>query len=88
MLKLRKKTPMTFKQFSKWCNARAADGYWDSRVSIGCLQICSDVYNQKWWRREKYFRENYYVEGIYEGTVCEINDIINYDRKVKKGEFE
>ena len=28
------------------------------------------------------------VEGIYEGTVCAINDIINYDRKVKKGEFE
>ena len=28
------------------------------------------------------------VDGIYKGTVCAINDIINYDRKVKKGEFE
>ena len=87
MVKL-KKPVMTFKQFSKWCSARAADGYWDFGIAGCCLQIVLDVENQKWWRREKYFRENYDVEGIYKGTVCEINNIINYDRKVKKGEFE
>lgn len=88
MLKLKKKKPMTFNQFLKWCRARAADGYWNWIVAICCTQICCDVHSQKWWRREKYFRENYDVEGIYKDTVCEINDIINYDRKVKKGEFE
>ena len=87
MLKL-KKPVMTFNQFSKWCNARAADGYWDFEVAVCCWQIVLDVEYQKWWRREKYFRENYDVEDIYKGTVCAINDIINYDRKVKKGEFE
>ena len=87
MLKL-KKPVMTFTQFSKWCSARAADGYWDFSIALACSHICCDVCNQKWWRREKYFRENYDVEGIYKGTVCAINDIINYDRKVKKGEFE
>ena len=87
MLKL-KKPVMTFNQFSKWCSARAADGYWDFGVAGCCLQIVLDVENQKWWRREKYFREHYDVDGIYKGTVCAINDIINYNRKVKKGEFE
>ena len=87
MLKL-KKPIMTCNQFSKWCSARAADGYWDFVVAGCCLQIVLDVENQKWWRREKYFRKHYDVEGIYKGTVCEINNIINYGRKVKKGEFE
>ena len=87
MLKL-KRPVMTFNQFAKWCSARAADGYWDFSISLACSHICCDVCNQKWWRREKYFRENYDVDGIYNGTVCAINDIINYNRKVKKGEFE
>ena len=87
MLKL-KRSVMSFKQFSKWCNARTADGYWDFVVAGCCLQIVLDVENQKWWRREKYFREKYDVDDIYKGFVCKINNIINYDRKVKKGEFE
>lgn len=79
---------MTFNQFSKWCSARSADGYWDFGVALYCTGVCDDVYKQKWWRREKYFREHYDIEGIYKGTVCRINNIINYDREVKKGEFE
>ena len=87
MLKL-KRPVMTFNQFAKWCSARAADGYWDFGVAVGCWQIVLDVENQRWWRKEKYFRENYDADGIYKGTVCKINDMINYNRKVKKGEFE
>ena len=44
---------MSFKQFSAWCNARAADGQWGMDTAIRCSTICSELHKVFFLWREK-----------------------------------
>ena len=50
---------MTYKEFCSWCNQRACDGYWGMSVAIACIDIMNVVKKQRFWRREKFWKENY-----------------------------
>ena len=50
---------LSFKEFSDWCNRRAADGKWGMANAIECSQLCSDMYNVFFLKREKVWKEKY-----------------------------
>lgn len=60
---------MKFKEFEKWCNNRAADGCWGYGTAVVCIRVLEEVHQQLFWRREKFWKENYekcVVEQIVE----------------------
>lgn len=48
-----KEKPMTFKEFSAWCNERATDGCWGLNTAKICIKIIDKVQKERFWRREK-----------------------------------
>ena len=50
---------MTFRKFVEWCNHRAADGCWGMTTAITCISIMNEIYKEKFWRREKVWKEKY-----------------------------
>lgn len=50
---------ISFKQFSAWCNERAADGKWGMDNAIECSRLCSDMYKVFFLKREKVWKEKY-----------------------------
>lgn len=62
---------MTYKEFKKWCNERAADGRWPLHYALYCLDVYDSIYNTHFWKREKIWREK------YEHTISFIIDDIN-----------
>lgn len=60
---------MKFKEFKKWCNNRAADGYWSFNIAMVCIRIVEEVLQQAFYKREKFWKEKYekdVVEQIVE----------------------
>ena len=53
---------MKYKEFEQWCNERACDGRWSMQTAIACIEIMKEVNKQPFWKREKYWRENFSVE--------------------------
>ena len=60
---------MTFKEFSNWCNDRACDGCWGMNGAIQCMEIGSLISKQRFWNREKMWREYCAETGIIEKLV-------------------
>lgn len=50
---------MTFKQFVSWCNQRASDGCWSMITAMACIDLIEKIRNIRFYKREKYWRENY-----------------------------
>ena len=50
---------MKFKEFVQWCNERACDGCWGISEIVVCTNIMRDVREQPFWKREKYWKEQY-----------------------------
>lgn len=57
---------MKFKEFSKWCNERACDGYWGIKEAMICSHICQKIYKLPFWNRERTWKneENFIVDNI------------------------
>lgn len=64
---------MKFKDFIKWCNDRASDGCWSFMTTTYCINIIEEVRKEKWWRREKYWKEKY-EHDILKDIVIPINE--------------
>ena len=73
---------MKFKEFSAWCNSRASDGCWGITEAIICSRICRIIYNKKFWKREKFWKE-YYEKNIVSQIVEPINKKIRELENVK-----
>lgn len=69
---------MKYKEFVAWCNARACDGCWSSQTAMFCISIMSDVRSQRFWRREKRWRE---LEARYSIIVNVVKPI---DKKIRE----
>lgn len=68
---------MTFKEFESWCNQRACDGCWGGLDSMVCIDIIQTV-NEKWfWKREKFWQEEY-ADDVMEQIVNPI------EKKIKE----
>ena len=50
---------MKFREFVLWCNQRAADGCWGMLEAMVCVDIIETVRKERFWRREKFWKENY-----------------------------
>lgn len=50
---------MTFKEFEAWCNQRACDGCWGMLDAMVCIDIIGKVRKQRFWKREKFWQEEY-----------------------------
>jgi hypothetical protein len=72
---------ISFKQFSDWCNKRAADGKWGMTNAIECSQLCSDMYKVFFLKREKVWKEKY--EPHMRELVNEIERKIELDKMGK-----
>lgn len=66
---------MKFKEFSKWCNERACDGCWGMAEAITCMDAGRKVYEQPFWKRERYWHDNY-EEFIVNQIVKPTNELI------------
>jgi hypothetical protein len=74
---------MTFKQFSAWCNERAADGQWGMDTAIRCSTVCSELYKIFFLWREKTWKAK------YEAEMLEIvNDIEHKIELAKEGKLK
>ena len=63
---------MKFREFVRWCNERACDGYWGSYDAISCIVIMQEVREIPFWKREKYWKK-YYESDIVNDIVHPIN---------------
>lgn len=50
---------MKFREFVSWCNQRAADGCWGMLEAMVCIDIMEKVKQERFWRREKFWKEKY-----------------------------
>lgn len=50
---------MTFKEYIAWINQRACDGCWGMATAMTCVSIHQEVKKQRFWKREKYWKEKY-----------------------------
>lgn len=50
---------MKFKEFVNWCNKKACDGCWGMLEAIACINLINEVMKIQFWKREKFWKENY-----------------------------
>ncbi len=72
---------ISFKEFSDWCNRRAADGKWGMSNAIECSQLCADMYKVFFLKREKVWKKKY--EPHMRELVNEIERKIELDSQGK-----
>ena len=73
---------MTYKQFSKWCNDRAADGCWGFKEASLCCYVITEIQKLPFWKTEKAWRGE--EEFIVNKIVKPINDMIQaYEESLK-----
>jgi hypothetical protein len=78
---------ITFKEFSSWCNERAADGKWSMNTAIACSTMCTEMYKVWWFKREKVWKEKYEKDAL--SIFNEINRKIELEKEGKlKEELE
>ena len=68
---------MTFKNFSDWCNQRAADCCWDMTSALACTEILNKVRQKPFWKREKVWKQ------LYKKSVVD-NIVIPIENKIKE----
>ena len=61
---------MKFKEFVNWCNERACDGCWGMSEAITCIGIMNEVKEKPFWKREKYWKENYEHDVFKDNIYC------------------
>ena len=57
---------MKFKEFVSLCNDRAADGCWGMVEAMVCISIINEILKEKFWRREKLWKEKYEADVLNE----------------------
>jgi hypothetical protein len=55
---------MKYKEFQSWCNDRAADGCWDYKGTVYCIELLSILNSFPFWKREKIWKTEYEAEVV------------------------
>lgn len=76
---------MKFKEFAVWCNERACDGCWGMIEAMACIDLIKTVREKPFWKREKFWREEY-EQRVLNEIVNPINRMI--DERMKKYETD
>ena len=64
---------MSYAEFKKWCNQRAADGCWGTRAAITCIEIISHMQTTPFFKRKKRWAEINLNNQVYKDIVAPIN---------------
>ena len=48
---------MTWKQFQKWCNERACDGYWGYQEAMLCIDVMKMIRQLPFWKRARVWNQ-------------------------------
>lgn len=48
---------MTYKEFKKFCNDRACDGYWCAEDAVLCIQTLQVMKRTPIWKRKEVWKE-------------------------------
>lgn len=67
---------MKYKEFAKWCNQRACDGFWGSKEAMVCITVGSEIQKQPFWRRERMW------QGMNEIFAIEKDIVIPTNQKI------
>lgn len=67
---------MKFKEFAKWCNDRACDGFWGMGDAIFCADIVKQVNDCRFWVKERKWQKLNSCYSIEESIVIPINNKI------------
>lgn len=59
---------MTFKEFTNWCNDRAADGRWGFATAVICLEVQRSVRAVPFWRRKRAW-EAFVADGLVDKII-------------------
>lgn len=65
---------MTYREFKKWCNERACDGYWGLREAIICGQIISKINDTPFLKRKKVWLDM--EQDVLDNIVTPTNNLI------------
>lgn len=75
---------MTYKEFGKWCNARAADGCWSFQIAILCCEEYSKVTRLPFFKKRKQLKEN--IPQSYQEIVDFVNEHYGLVEAIESGE--
>lgn len=50
---------MKFKEFVKWYEYNSNSSYWNDAMNSYCENIINELYNIKWWQRERVWKKDY-----------------------------
>lgn len=64
---------MSYAEFLKWCNQRAADGCWGMEVAITCIAIIHHMQTTPFFKRKKRWTEVNLNNQVYKDIVAPIN---------------
>lgn len=73
---------MTYRQFSKWCNDRAADGCWGFKEASLCCYVITEIQKLPFWKREKAWRGE--EEFLVNNVINPINEMIEKVNKANE----
>jgi hypothetical protein len=65
---------MTYREFKKWCNERACDGYWGLREAIICGQIIGKINDTPFLKRKKVWLDM--EQDVLDNIVTPTNNLI------------
>ena len=68
-----KEKPMTFKEFSAWCNERAADGCWGFNEARICIDVIREVRKQPRRKQETFWQGVNWAADIENAIVIPTN---------------
>ncbi len=63
---------MTYKEFGKWCNARATDGCWPVQIAIMCCEEYSKVTKLSFFKKRKQLKK--IIPKSYQDIVDFVNN--------------
>lgn len=69
---------MKYKEFVKWCNERACDGYWSFLTAHFCIAVMHMINKKPFWKREKEWQNTYkdiVIKTVIEPIENKINEL-------------
>lgn len=70
---------MKYKEFVKWCNERACDGYWSMPTAHFCIAIMDMINTKPFWKREKEWQNTYkdiVIKSVIEPIEKKIDELV------------
>lgn len=73
---------MTFKEFSKWANARACDGRWGIQHIVATTEIYADM------NKVKFFKKRFWKENCEERAIKIVESVNRIAKQLKEQKNE